>query len=79
MFTSVPRPSGTWAMPSAAIFSVASPSMRWPEKRISPRVRTRPLSARKVVVLPAPFAPRIVVMPPSVTSNAMPFSTRVAP
>ena len=61
----MPRPSGTWAMPLRAISSVLRPSMRLASKLISPSVRTMPQTARKVVVLPAPLAPRIVVMPPS--------------
>jgi hypothetical protein len=45
----------------------------------SPRVFTMPHTARSVVVLPAPLAPRIVVMPPSSTSKLMPCSTFVQP
>ena len=45
-------------MPAAAMRSVGLPSMRAPAKRIWPEVRTKVLQmARRVVVLPAPFAP----------------------
>src|SRR3989449_11188606 len=46
-------------MPSRTRSSVARPLMRCPAKRISPAVRTMPHTARSVVVLPAPLAPRI--------------------
>ena len=46
-----------------------------PSKRISPRVRTMPHSARSVVVLPAPLAPSSVVTPPSSTAKSSPNST----
>ena len=47
--------------------SVARPPIDLPSKRISPSVRHMPESERRVVVLPAPFAPSSVVMPPSST------------
>src|SRR5262245_51164916 len=57
--------------------SVARPSMRWPSKRISPAVLIIPHTARSVVVLPAPLAPRIVVIPPASTAKSMPWRTFV--
>src|SRR5262245_32481905 len=75
----VPRPSGACAMPSLTMSSVARPSIRWPAKRTSPVVFTMPQTARRVVVLPAPLAPRMVVMPPASTANARPCSTVVHP
>src|SRR5665647_1329859 len=56
---SVPRPSGTWAIPIRAILSGLMPRMSVPSKRIRPVAGTMPLIARSVVVLPAPLAPRI--------------------
>src|SRR5437773_1713066 len=75
----VPRPSGTWAMPRRTMSSVARPAMRCPSKRTSPAVFTIPQTARSVVVLPAPFAPRIVVIPPSSTAKDRPWRTFVQP
>ena len=49
--------------------SVARPPIDLPSKRISPFVWHMPESERSVVVLPAPFAPSSVVMPPSSTSS----------
>ena len=59
--------------------SVARPSIRWPSKRTVPVGGTMPETARSVVVLPAPLAPRIVVMPPASTVKLTPWRTRVAP
>src|ERR671919_205454 len=54
--------------------------MRLPEKRICPAVVfTMPHTARSVVVLPAPLAPRMVVMPPASTAKSTPCRTRVQP
>src|SRR5450432_76985 len=75
----VPRPSGTWASPRRTIVSVAWPSMRVPARRTSPRVRIMLQTARSSVVLPAPLAPRIAVMPPSATAKSMPCRTSVGP
>src|SRR5882724_2970168 len=75
----VPRPSGVWAIPSLTISSVALPSMRCPSKRTLPLVFTMPHTARSVVVLPAPLAPRIAVMPPASTAKPKPWRTLVAP
>src|SRR3972149_451998 len=75
----VPRPSGVWAIPSLTISSVALPSMRCPSKRPVPAVFTMPHPARSVVVLPAPLAPRMAVMPPVSTAKPRPWRTLVHP
>ncbi len=57
--------------------------MRWPSRVISPLVISpfctsrMPLIARRVVVLPAPLAPRRATMTPSGTWSEMPRSTRI--
>jgi hypothetical protein len=66
-------------MPSRAMSSLARPSIRWPSNRTMPSRATIPDTARRVVVFPAPLAPRIVVMPPASTANPIPWMTRVAP
>jgi hypothetical protein len=51
----MPRPSGAWDSPRATMRWGASPVMSLPANRTRPRCgRTRPLTARRVVVLPAP-------------------------
>src|SRR6266850_2212891 len=75
----VPRPSGVWAIPSLTISSVGLPSIRCPSKSTLPLVLTMPQTARSVVVLPAPLAPRIAVMPPASTAKPRPWRTLVAP
>ena len=75
----MPRPSGAWAMPRRTTSSVALPSMGCPAKRIEPAVRTMREMARSVVVLPAPFAPRMVVMPPASMEKLTPCSALVRP
>src|SRR3954463_6635922 len=63
----MPRPSGTCATPPRATASgVARPS-RLPPSTTSPVRRTVPDTARRVVVLPAPFAPRSATISPSST------------
>ena len=64
------RPSGTWEMPSgtsrcASIFVISSPR----KMTVPPALFSRPLTARRVVVLPAPFAPMRVTILPWGTSN----------
>src|SRR5687768_10672894 len=66
-------------MPRRTMFSVVLPSIRWPSKRTSPEVLTMAQTARSVVVLPAPLAPRMVVMPPASTAKRSPWSTLVLP
>src|SRR5918997_7091095 len=76
---SVPRPSGTWAMPRAATWSGRRPRMSSPSKTMRPPVRTVPLIARRVVVFPAPFAPRMPTAPLSGTLSETPSSTCTGP
>src|ERR1700722_8630568 len=75
----VPRPSGTCATPRRTTSSVAMPLIASPPRMISPCVRTMPQIARRVVVLPAPLAPRSAVTPPSSTTKSMPCRTFVSP
>ena len=54
--------------------------MGWPSNRISPlRGRSKPETVRKVVVLPAPFAPIRVTTCPASTFNEMSFRVRMLP
>ena len=75
----MPRPSGACAMPSCTTSSVALRSSASFSKRIEPVVRTMREMARRVVVLPAPFAPRIVVMPPDTMLKLTPCRAFVRP
>src|SRR5439155_26115060 len=50
-----------------------------PAKRMSPLQRTPPVIARRVVVLPAPFAPSNETTPPSGTESDTPWRTEVGP
>ena len=59
--------------------SVDSVSIRSPASVISPDIGIMLHSARKVVVLPAPLAPRIAAMPPSSSENDSPCRTFEAP
>ena len=63
----VPRPSGTWATPRRTMSSVAGRRCAGRRSGSRPAVCTMPQTARRVVVLPAPLAPRMVVMPPCST------------
>src|SRR5205823_5625433 len=54
--------------------------MSWSASRTVPcRARTRPLSVRSNVVLPAPFAPSTAVIEPGSTCRSMPSSARTGP
>ena len=75
----MPRPSGTCAIPSLAIDSGARPAIRFDANAISPVFRTVPEIERSVVVLPAPFAPRIDTACPSSTASETPCSARIGP
>ena len=58
-----PCPSGTCAIPAFASASGPRPARSVPSSRIRPpRGRTRPLTVRSRVVLPAPLAPSTAVM-----------------
>jgi len=67
------RPSGTSAMPSRAMRSGASRSMRRPRKLIAPCcARVSPMIERTVVVLPMPLRPSSVTICPASTARSMP-------
>src|SRR5207249_1309109 len=56
------RPSGTIEMPRPTIRSGRRLSIRWPSNQISPEATgASPVTARSVVVLPAPLAPMIAI------------------
>src|SRR5215471_12774042 len=79
-WASVPRPSGTWAMPSRATSSGERWLMTCPSKRTLPPVlRTVPEMARRVVVLPAPLAPSRATIVPSSTFSDTPCSALTEP
>ncbi len=77
--TIVPRPCGTCAMPAAAICSGRRPMIECPAKFAAPVPSIIPEMARSVVVLPAPFAPRMTTTSPTSTEKSIPCSTRTAP
>ncbi len=75
-----PRPSGTWARPIRAMFSVATPVSRTSSRKTSPVLGvTRPEIVRSNVVLPAPFAPSTAVISPVGASKETSRSARTAP
>src|SRR5664279_1329461 len=74
------RPSGTKTRPRLAfacgdILVTSSPFIR----TRPPQEGTLPMMVRRVVVLPAPFAPMTVVILPACTSSDMPHSTCTSP
>jgi len=74
------RPSGDWATPMATTLCGGSLVISRPWKRIAPRRGwLSPLIERRVVDLPAPFAPISVTISPSRTSIVIPFSAWIAP
>ena len=79
MRVKVPRPCGTWAMPSLTIFSVDMWVIGLPSNSIAPVVRTMLQMARNVVVLPAPLAPSSVVTLPSSSEKLIPCSACTCP
>ena len=66
-------------MPARATFSGLLPNSERPSNRNDPRAGIMPDSARSVVVLPAPFAPRITTASPSSTVKSTPYSTCTGP
>ena len=74
MVVKVPRPCGTWAMPSRTMFSVERSVSGVPSNSIEPVERTMLQIARSVVVLPAPLAPSSVVRLPSLSAKLRPCS-----
>ena len=75
----VPRPWGTWATPRRTMSAVRCPASSSPASRTEPSVDTMAHSARSVVVLPAPLAPKITAICPSATEKSMPCSTWMSP
>ena len=77
----MPRPSGTCAMPRAAISCGGRCVMSSPSNVIfaSGPSFISPEMALSVVLLPAPFAPMSVTISPCSTFRSMPFSARIFP
>src|SRR4051812_1683106 len=75
----VPRPSGTCATPRRAIDSGVRRKTFAPSSSTSPLVLTVPETARRVVVLPAPFAPRIATKSPSSIARLTSWRARISP
>ena len=74
------RPSGDWAMPIFTTSCGASCVMSWPWNVIRPwRGWLSPLIERRVVDLPAPFAPIRVTISPGRTSSVTPLSAWIDP
>ncbi len=76
----MPRPSGTWTMPSRAILNAGIALMSWLLKVIWPELAvTSPLTTLATVDLPAPFEPSRATIAPGFTSNEMPNRARYEP
>src|SRR6478609_7339883 len=75
----VPRPWGTWAMPSRTIASAGALVMSLPSNTIEPERSIIPETARMVVVLPAPLAPSTTTTSPPPTVRSISWSTLTAP
>src|SRR5262245_57693549 len=75
----VPRPWGTWAMPRRTICSGDVVVMSSPSNVIAPCRGIVPETARIVVVLPAPLAPRMTTISPGSTDRLMWCSTFTGP
>ncbi len=75
----MPRPCGTWATPRRTMSSGDLPPTAVPSIATTPLVGIIPLMARIVVVLPAPFAPRMTTTSPGATENDIPRSTCTGP
>jgi len=74
------RPSGLCAIPFLTIVCGAAVVISVPSKWIEPcRGRFSPLIARRVVDLPAPFAPISVTISPVPTRRVTPLSAWIAP
>src|SRR5512143_3229397 len=74
------RPSGTCTMPIATMSLARRPMSDWSSKRIVPdRGVVRPESARSVVVLPAPLAPRSATTLAASTARSTPCKARTPP
>ncbi len=76
----ISRPSGTWAMPWRATQSGSRPLMGRPAKATLPFCgSSAPHTERSTVVLPAPLAPRMVTICPSLTSKLTPRMAVIGP
>ena len=76
----ISRPSGTWAMPCRATQSGSRPTMLRPPKETVPFCGSMaPHTDFSTVVLPAPLAPRMVTIWPSVTSKLTPRMAVIGP
>ncbi len=76
----MPRPSGACAMPRATSSCEASRVTSSPRKRRAPpEGRSIFEIARRVVVLPAPFAPMSATTSPAGTSSVIPRSASMPP
>ena len=74
------RPSGTWAIPSAGISCAASAMRSTVSKRMTPLdLGTSREIARRIVLLPAVFAPMMHTNSPFETDRSMPWSTSASP
>src|ERR1051325_11644002 len=74
------RPSGTWLRPRPTIECALIPTRLWPAQTMEPlRGRNSPEMARRVVVLPAPLAPRMATIWPASAWIEMPFRASMLP
>ena len=79
-FKKMPRPSGAWASPRATMSCGMRRVSSSPLKRTEPALgRSMREMARRVVVLPAPFAPMSATTLPSGTSSETPRSASMTP
>ena len=71
----VPLPWGTWATPRRTISEGSNFLIDWPLISMRPSVSTIPEIERRVVVFPAPFAPKTTTISLSKTLRSIPWST----
>ncbi len=74
------RPSGTWLKPSRITLSGSSPPTARPSKVTVPFCASiTPDTVLRMVVLPAPLAPRMVTMAPRGTAKLTPRMAMIGP
>jgi hypothetical protein len=74
------RPSGTWASPRRITLSGSRPWIGVPSKITVPFWGSiTPDTVRRIVVLPAPLAPRMVTMEPRGTAKLTPRMAMIGP
>ena len=74
------RPSGTSVSPAATVRCAGRPVISWPSSRTRPACgRTRPVSAERIEVFPAPFGPISVTICPSATRSETPRTASTCP